>query len=88
MKYIPDILIQVLQLTMPRQRWYREYYLFSSHWKKFARKMRKNASEMCMYCHKPGRSLDVHHLNYDHLWNESFDDVIVLCRECHIEAHR
>jgi len=29
--------------------------------------------------------LEVHHSNYECLYNERFDDVYVLCEECHME---
>jgi predicted HNH restriction endonuclease len=31
--------------------------------------------------------LDVHHRRYDHLWHELPDDLVVLCRSCHDDAH-
>lgn len=34
-----------------------------------------------------GATLNVHHLTYDRLGHEREDDLIVLCRECHLREH-
>jgi hypothetical protein len=57
-------------------------YLRSEEWKnkaKFARQLAEHTCEMC-FKKKP---LDVHHSNYECLYNERFNDVYILCRECH-----
>jgi len=57
-------------------------YLRSTQW----REKRKEFLEMAGYeCEECGESegLQVHHLNYENLGDESEDDVQVLCRECH-----
>ena len=60
---------------------YKKYLRFEE-WKnkaKFARQLAEYKCEMC-FEKKP---LDVHYSNYECLYNERFDDVYVLCRECH-----
>jgi predicted HNH restriction endonuclease len=34
------------------------------------------------------RSLILHHLTYERVGNESDEDLRLLCKECHREAHR
>lgn len=31
--------------------------------------------------------LQVHHLNYDNIYNEKMSDLVTLCKMCHMEAH-
>lgn len=33
-------------------------------------------------------TLDVHHLSYEHLWNERMNELQVLCRACHEREHK
>jgi len=46
----------------------------------------------CEFCGHPaddrGMGLDVHHLSYDRLGDELPGDLIVLCRDCHTDAHQ
>lgn len=61
-------------------------YLKSPHWqttKKLALKMYKS----CVLC-GTAKKLNVHHRNYDHLYNEIIaEDLIVLCKPCHEMYH-
>jgi len=34
-----------------------------------------------------GEKLEIHHINYESLWNEQPDDIIILCRRCHTKIH-
>ena len=60
-----------------------EAYLFSDHWDRMKRIMLKEAGNQCDKC-KGTNDLHVHHLNYNHLWNETKDDLQVLCDDCHM----
>lgn len=60
-------------------------YLSRAYWKYFAAKT-KVEIPFCQLCRSPG-PLHVHHNNYDNLWHESREDVIVLCGKCHKEYH-
>lgn len=62
-----------------------ERYLLSDHWKSFRRKYILENGDLCEVCGDLGQ--DLHHTNYDYLGNESFDDVIFLCRKCHKNEH-
>jgi len=59
-------------------------YIASEDWqlkRKFAIQL---ADYKCETCEKRGY-LEVHHSNYKCLYQERFDDVYVLCKECHPE---
>jgi hypothetical protein len=83
----PDIIIRLLEKSLPRRVFYRDYYLHSRHWKKTAAKARKNAGNKCERCYRMGVPLDVHHLSYDRLWHEKPSDLQALCRSCHNTKH-
>jgi len=71
-------------------------YLRSYH----GRRLRKQAVERARYCcmrcgrtdphrdRKPGTRLQVHHLTYARLGEEHFEDLLVLCNDCHRLQHR
>ncbi len=59
-------------------------YIRSEEWKNKAKFARQLARHTCENCLEKG-PLEVHHENYDSLYYERFDDVWVLCRECHLE---
>jgi hypothetical protein len=65
-----------------------EDYLKSKHWKSFRKQVIKESGDQCEMClivlH---RGLQVHHLHYLTLGNESRGDVKVLCRTCHSNLH-
>lgn len=68
---------------------YDEYlaYIQSPRWmKKRARRLCFDQHKCC-YC-KGSVRLQVHHLHYDHLFNETMWDLITLCFQCHEELHR
>ena len=60
-------------------------YLGTAHWKAFREKIysKRRSCENCGAHWK----LNVHHLNYDHLWDERETDVVVLCERCHYAIH-
>jgi 5-methylcytosine-specific restriction endonuclease McrA len=58
-------------------------------WRKFKEKVRQNNGYVCAICgeKKDKKELDAHHLNYENLGNETFEDVICCCKECHAKLH-
>ena len=66
---------------MTWQEWYQNIYLTSDHWTSF-RAYILRVHPQCEICHTNAR-LQVHHRNYRCLWNESPNDVNVLCERCH-----
>jgi len=68
-----------------RQKWYREVYLLSPHWRALRRiKLRSNPN-----CEDCGASygIEVHHVVYRHLFNVTIDCLRSLCRNCHNVRH-
>lgn len=62
-----------------------EEYLLTKHWREFRNNYIKAVGSYCESCGEEGEQL--HHLNYDTLGNEDFDDVIFLCDKCHKKEH-
>lgn len=58
-------------------------YLLTEHWLHFKAEALKNAQHKCKLCNTNRDTLHVHHNNYDNRGRETFNDVIVLCEECH-----
>lgn len=61
-------------------------YLLSPHWLEFKKEVLKFYGKKCSHCGDT-KKLNVHHLNYDCLGKETFNDVIVLCQNCHKKEH-
>ena len=72
---------------------YREY-LKSDKWKMIAAQRLKIDNMTCQCCGSKGTQLNplqVHHLSYRHIGNEEnfiFEDLVTLCRPCHMGLHR
>ena len=69
-------------------------YLQSDEWFQIRFRALLLARFHCEFCGQPANAtgrgplgLDVHHLSYDRLGEERPEDVIVLCRDCHSDAH-
>lgn len=68
-----------------RQRWYREVYLRSDHWRTL-RAQKLSLSPVCEDCAVAG-NLDVHHVVYRDLASVTVDCLRTLCRSCHELRH-
>lgn len=68
--------------------WRQKYldYIDSKEWKEFRSKALIHFGHKCGLCNSPD-NLHVHHKNYLNLYKETFDDVIPLCRKCHMIHH-
>lgn len=64
---------------------YREY-LISPEWERTAHNRKVKSDHRCAACRSDKR-LKVHHLHYRTLGNESMDDLMTLCHDCHSFAH-
>ena len=62
-------------------------YLQTEHWLHFKSEALKNAQHRCKLCNTNDDTLHVHHNNYDNRGRETFNDVIVLCGDCHAKFH-
>jgi hypothetical protein len=64
-----------------------EDYLHTRHWKWFAKEACDNANHTCQLCNATDTGLNVHHKTYRNRGHETFNDVIVLCSDCHKKVH-
>jgi|GEM_PF-4606278 len=68
---------------------YKQYHrrvLNSNHWIRVKLQAISEAKYRCQLCNAKGH-LHVHHRTYENLGNESTDDLIVLCNNCHAKHH-
>lgn len=67
------------------QNYYREKYLKSEHWKL----LRIKKLQLNPRCEKCGsnKKIEPHHINYKNLYNVDIEDLMTLCRRCHIKIH-
>ena len=62
-------------------------YLETEHWKHFRNEALKWAGHKCQLCNKEDTTLVIHHKTYENRGRETFNDVIVLCEDCHKLVH-
>lgn len=62
-------------------------YLNSDEWKYFRKKALNHFDNQCGLCTST-IALQLHHKTYKNLFNETFADVIPLCRKCHKLHHK
>jgi len=62
-------------------------YYKTFHWLSFRDKVLKAKGRKCSMCGATRRIMNVHHLHYKTVGNESMDDVRVLCEQCHAKVH-
>jgi len=68
-----------------KQRYHK--YLLSEKWRVFRELALEFYGRVCGKC--GGRfNLQVHHKNYINIFNESFADVMILCKVCHRNEHK
>jgi 5-methylcytosine-specific restriction endonuclease McrA len=87
------LLAKLLQYVLPRKYWYRKVYLRSNHWREIRRQKLREVGYKCANHDMVVDRLDVHHLHYydgfgSILFREKMDNLQVLCRTCHKEAHK
>jgi len=62
-------------------------YLQTKHWQHFRVEALRFAQYKCEHCGCENEELNVHHKSYINVGCETFNDVIVLCKECHRIFH-
>lgn len=64
--------------------WWRKYeaYLKSAQWLALRRAVFDRDKGICQAC-LSGKATEVHHLNYDHVFNEPLFDLVSVCEDCH-----
>lgn len=65
---------------------YKEY-LKTAHWQHFRQEALKFYRYACQLCDGKDRQLDVHHRTYENIGCETFNDVTVVCDDCHKIHH-
>lgn len=73
-------------MSSQRQKEYGKY-LQSKDWIERRDKFRDIWGNKCACCHST-ENLHVHHLNYECLGKETLKDVVLLCKGCHLKAHK
>jgi len=66
-----------------------ERYMRSRDWALIKLQIFSRDHYKCRKCHATiaQRMLNVHHLTYERVFHEKFDDLITLCSVCHREEH-
>lgn len=67
--------------TMPYQE-----YLQTPEWQETRKAMLRKAKYKCQLCYSNG-TLHVHHKTYERRGDEDYNDLIVLCENCHAKFH-
>ncbi len=82
--YIADKVIRDSKFTFYQY----QAYLQSEHWRSLRLLVLERDNWLCQspLC-KPEKATDVHHLSYENLGNESLDELISYCRNCHKVVH-
>jgi hypothetical protein len=60
-------------------------YIQSEEWNRIRKLKIAQANYTCERCNKKNVRLEVHHLTYDNLGHENMEDLIAVCRKCHLE---
>jgi len=66
--------------------YYNNVYLKSLEWKKKRDLVMDYFNGKCQKC--SNYATDIHHVTYDNIFIEKFDDLIPLCRSCHNKEHQ
>ena len=73
------------EIQVKRKEKYNEY-LKSDQWYRIRQIVLERDKFICQGCLK-NRATDVHHKNYDNLFNEVLFDLVSVCRTCHLKIH-
>ena len=83
---IKTILFNYSQNHFERQKkYYRDVYLQSEEWKYKRNLIMEYYNYKCQKCNAD--AIDLHHLTYDNVFKEKFQDLLPLCRGCHKKEH-
>ncbi len=61
-------------------------YLLSDKWKIKRAQVLDRDKNICQEC-KESEAQEVHHKTYDSLYNEPLEDLISVCKDCHLKIH-
>jgi hypothetical protein len=82
-------LIYEIQKTLKFQKSHYYKYLIhlqSDYWKNIRLKVLERDCDICQKC-KERKATEVHHLTYERLGNELLEDLLSVCRSCHLKIH-
>jgi 5-methylcytosine-specific restriction endonuclease McrA len=65
--------------------YYHNVYLLSAEWKHKRNLIMSFYNHTCQDC--GDKATDVHHITYDNIFKEKFEDLTPLCRSCHNKKH-
>jgi hypothetical protein len=65
--------------------YYHNVYLNSKEWKEKRNLIMDFYNHKCNDCNS--KATDIHHLTYENIFKEKFEDLIPLCRNCHNKRH-
>ena len=70
------------------QTWWDEYndYLESDAWAEKRKAVLERDHHLCQSCVK-AKATVIHHLTYEHRFNEPLFDLVSVCEECHAKIH-
>lgn len=73
-----------VQRTLKQEEWWAKYnaYLCSPEWRARRASVLKRDGGMCQACLER-QAGEVHHLTYDHVFNEPLFDLVAVCKSCH-----
>lgn len=74
--------LMYLQIVVLKKVNYKKY-LASPEWDKRRKQAYKDANYACQKCGAKNVTLEAHHLTYANLGNETPEDLLVVCRNCH-----
>lgn len=84
--YCKDIFSGYRKMHFERSKnYYRNVYLRSEEWKVKRDLIMQYYQNQCQDCSNEAK--DVHHLHYNNIFCEKFNDLIPLCRTCHEKRH-
>jgi hypothetical protein len=68
--------------------WWRRYnlYLQSPQWKIKRAQVLRRAGNICEGCRRQ-KATQVHHLSYEHVFNEFLWELVAICDDCHERIH-
>lgn len=77
-------MLNLVKRSLKKRRYKR--YLKSPQWKRKRFSVLRRDNFKCVKCgsHK---NLQVHHLTYNHIFNEPLCDLVTLCKKCHRQEH-
>lgn len=69
-----------------KKNYYRNTYLKSNEWRQKRNLIMDFYQNICQDCKNTAQ--DVHHIHYNNIFCEKFEDLIPLCRSCHEKRHK